>query len=85
MKRSEMVQHLMDTAKAHRMCTPYKEEKEFWEIMLHEIEMAGMLPPPDKAEAVTDLIVYAYYGERVESDGSLDGLVIRNKLWEPEE
>lgn len=58
------------------------------EKLLNIVEKAiGMLPPPNKAEAVTGRIVYAYYdNEQVEElpDLKYESLVNRNKLWDKE-
>lgn len=52
-------------------------------LILERILEAGILPPPDDAEAVTRSIVYLTYKGRVVDNK--DGTPVVSLLWEPED
>lgn len=79
MKRSEIQLIIAECLIEPHFEDPLKEAS----FILKRLEKAGMLPPPDGVEAVTNDIIYAYYDERVVSDD--DGRPIVENLWEPEE
>lgn len=84
MKRSEMVEEIRKILDMNGKDNGYGELER---ALLHHIECHGMLPPPNKAEAVTGRIVYCYYdNEQVEEEkgSNFDSLVNRSKLWDKE-
>ena len=54
------------------------------DIILSELEEAGMLPPPTNTDVVTSRLVYCYYPE-VSADDTYQLDKMNSQLWEPED